>query len=151
MIRDQIDQAMAIMEAAFDPAFGEAWNRRQLEDALLMPNTHLVMSETPIGGDDPNPAGFMLSRSVLDEEELLLIAVHPDARRKGIGKALVQRLFTDAATRQVKRVFLEMRDGNPAETLYRSLGFSPIGRRRGYYRSNRLSPIDAITFSRELA
>lgn len=150
MTRDEVDQAMVIMEAAFDPAFGEAWNRRQLEDALLMPNTHLVLSKQQSIEGENQSAGFALSRSVLDEEELLLIAVHPNARRRGIAKQLLRDLLASAATRGVTRVFLEMRDGNPAEELYRTFGFSPIGRRRGYYRSNRLSPIDAITFSREL-
>lgn len=141
---------MVIMEAAFDPAFGEAWNRRQLEDSLLMPGTHLAISDITLEGPEEQPAGFTLSRSVLDEEELLLIAVHPASRRKGVAKALLKNLFETAATRGVRRVFLEMRDGNPAEELYRALGFAPIGRRRGYYRSVKLSPIDAITFSLNL-
>ena len=37
-----IDRIMAVMEAAFDPAYGEAWNRRQVTDALAMPNTHAL-------------------------------------------------------------------------------------------------------------
>ena len=42
-----IDQIMAVMEASFDPARGEAWNRRQLTDALTLPNTFaLLVSET---------------------------------------------------------------------------------------------------------
>ena len=45
---DDIDRIMAVMAAAFDPAFGEAWNRRQLEDALLVGNCHylLIASDT---------------------------------------------------------------------------------------------------------
>ena len=39
----QVDQIMAIMEAAFDPQWGEAWNRRQVEDALLLPNTFAIL------------------------------------------------------------------------------------------------------------
>ena len=151
MIRDEIDQAMAIMEAAFDPAFGEAWNRRQLEDALLMPRTQLALFRPDDEDTSTSAVGFTLSRYVVDEEELLLIAVHPDARRKGMAKRMLRSLLESASTRGVKRLFLEMREGNPAEELYKSLGFAPIGRRCGYYRGDRMKPIDAITFSRDLA
>ena len=123
MIRDQVDQAMTIMEAAFDPSFGEAWTRRQLEDALLMARTHLALSEITMPDNLEQSAGFTLSRSVLDEEELLLIAVHPSARRQGIARSLISNLLQAAATRNVRRIFLEMREGNPAEQLYRSVGF----------------------------
>ena len=142
---DDLDRIMAVMESAFDPAFGEAWNRRQVGDALLMPNTHYLISHA-----DDRPAGFVLSRSVLDEEELLLIAVAPDLRGRGIGSELLDRLFKAARGRGVIRVFLEMRDGNPAEKLYCAKGFAPIGRRREYYRGADGQRRDAITFARDL-
>ena len=47
-------------------------------------------------------------------------------------------------------MFLEMRDGNPAESLYRINGFTPIGRRPKYYRTSQGDRIDAITFSRAM-
>lgn len=147
---DDIDRIMAVMGAAFDPAYGEAWNRRQVSDALLMPNTHYLLADA--GGSDPAEAepatGFVLSRGVLDEEELLLIAVHPDHRGRGIGTALLQRFIESAAARGRTNLFLEMRDGNPAEALYRRFGFEPVGRRRNYYRSAQHGPLDAITYAR---
>jgi ribosomal-protein-alanine N-acetyltransferase len=144
--QDDLDRIMAVMEAAFDPAFGEAWTRRQLSDALLMPNCHHAIQQGP----DGSPGGFTLSRHVLDEEELLLVAVHPDARRQGIGRALLQQLFAAAAGRRATRLFLEMREGNPAENLYRTMGFMPVGRRPNYYRDGRSGRIDAITFARNI-
>lgn len=147
---DHIDRIMAVMEAAFDPVYGEAWNRRQVSDALLMPNTHYLLAGA--GGDDPGEdgaaAGFVLSRGTLDEEELLLIAVHPVHRRRGVGAALMQRFIDDAAERGRTSLFLEMRDGNPADALYRRFGFEPVGRRRNYYRSAQHGPLDAITYAR---
>lgn len=143
---DDLDRIMAVMDAAFDPAFGEAWNRRQLSDALLMPNCHHAL-QPDLGG---SPGGFTLSRHVLDEEELLLIAVHPAARRGGIGRALLEQLMTAAAARGATRLFLEMREGNPAERLYREIGFAPVGRRPNYYRDGRGGRIDAITFARNI-
>ncbi len=148
-----LDRIMAVMEAAFDPAFGEAWNRRQVADALALPSTHaLVVDGTGAlihdGAEEaPAPAGFVLTRHVLDEEELLLIAVSPDARGRGVGTALIEHFFAAARTRGTARVFLEMRRGNPAIRLYRKFGFEPIGERRNYYRMASGERIDAITFA----
>lgn len=148
---DDLDRIMAVMEAAFDSAFGEAWTRRQVSDALLMPNTHYLLATAdgrPPQGDEP-ATGFALSRGAVDEEELLLIAVDPDHRGHGIGGALLERLAAEARARGVTRLFLEMREGNKAEALYRRHGFVRVGRRRHYYRRGSGSPIDAITFARE--
>lgn len=148
---DDLDRIMQVMEAAFDPAFGEAWNRTQVAGALAMPNTHYQLAALPAGAQhDDAAAGFVLSRSVLDEEELLLIAVVPEFRGRGVGAQLIDALCADAAERGILRVFLEMRDGNPAEKLYRAKGFKPIGRRRDYYRGNGSQRYDAVTFSRKL-
>jgi len=150
-VTDDLDRIMSVMDAAFDPAFGEAWSRRQVSDALVMPNTHYLLA----GPDGRTPregrpvVGFTLSRGAADEEELLLIAVHPDHRRCGIGGTLLERLADEARARGVTRLFLEMREGNTAEALYRRHGFASVGRRRHYYRRGSASPIDAITFVRE--
>lgn len=151
-----IDRMMVVMESAFDPAYGEAWNRRQLADALSTPSTHALVVDAdgePIAADDASgraAAGFVLSRHVLDEEELLLIAVVPGCRRRGIGAILIGRLFAAARTRGITRIYLEMRRGNPALHLYRKLGFEPIGERTNYYRMANGERIDAITFGRSI-
>lgn len=147
---------MAVMEVAFDPAYGEAWNHRQVADALTVPSTHalLVDAEGNLLCDDSGsvavPAGFVLTRHVLDEEELLLIAVVPGARRRGIGAALIERLLAAARARGTTRIYLEMRRGNPAVRLYSKFGFEPIGERKNYYRMANGERIDAITFGRSI-
>lgn len=147
----QLDRIMAVMEAAFDPAYGEAWNRRQVSDALTLASTHALVIDAAgaLIPDGPQPvpaAGFVLTRHVLDEEELLLIAVDPRFRRCGLGSALIDHLLTAARARGVTRIFLEMRRGNPAIALYHKIGFIPIGERRDYYRTPNGERIDAITF-----
>jgi ribosomal-protein-alanine N-acetyltransferase len=147
---DDLDRIMAVMEAAFDPAYGEAWTRRQVGDALVLPNTHYLLAGC--AGDDladgEPAAGFVLSRGAADEEELLLIAVDPRHRGRGIGAALLERFVAAARSRGADRLFLEMREGNPAQSLYLRHGFTQIGRRRAYYRRGSSAPLDAITFAR---
>lgn len=149
---DDIDRLMAVMNAAFDPAFGEAWNRRQVEDSLLLGHSHYALLAAHGGepaGDEP-AAAFFLSRHGFEEEELLLLAVDPAHRRKRLGSALLDRLCADAKARGATRLLLEMRAGNPAEALYRAHGFESIGRRAQYYRSASGERLDAITFSKDL-
>lgn len=141
---DEIDQIMAVMAAAFDPAYGEAWTRRQVEDALLTGNCHygLAMHQGQC-------AGFYLTRSAFDEEELLLLAVSPKFRSKGIGQHLIDRFKHEARERGAVRLFLEMRRGNPAESLYLKNNFVPVGLRPNYYRTKQGEQLDAITFTSE--
>ena len=147
---DDLDRIMAIMDAAFDPAWGEAWTRRQISDSLLFPHTHyrLLGSDNQRGSE---AAGFTLVRAAPGEEELLLVAVRPEHRGRGLGRALIEQALGDARARRAERMFLEMRFNNPAEQLYRSLGFEPIGRRREYYRLPNGERIDAITFACQLS
>ena len=146
---DQVDQIMAVMALAFDPAWGEQWSRRQVEDALLIGNCHCLLADgagmSPAEG--AAVAGFSLSRAGYEEEELLLFAVAPSHRRKGIGSTLLGRFAVAARGRGAKRLLLEMRRGNPADALYSSQGFTPIGMRPNYYRTPSGARIDAITFA----
>ena len=147
--REDIDRIMAVMAVAFEPGYGEAWNRRQIEDALLLGNCHYQLIDAHGGypGAGDVAAGFSLSRPSLDEEELLLFAVDPAHRRKGLGHGMLIELAAAARARGARRLLLEMRRGNPAESLYRAFGFQPIGERPNYYRAAGGERIDAITFA----
>lgn len=149
---DDLDQIMRIMAVAFDPQWGEAWNRRQVSDSLTMPQTHycLLDSAGAVPADGTQAAGFTLVRAAPGEEELLLIAVDPQHRGKGIGRALLDAFIAGAKSRGAERVFLEMRENNPAVTLYESVGFAAIGRRPDYYSSSDGTRITAITFGMDV-
>lgn len=149
---DDLDRLMTVMESAFDPIYGEAWTRRQVEDALIIGNCHAFLAG-PSGqaiAPDEEAAGFSLSRLGYEEEELLLFAVRPEYRCRGIGRAILQSFAQAATNRGARRLILEMRRGNPAESLYRAFGFTPIGERKEYYRTQGGARIDAITFALEI-
>lgn len=145
---DHLDCIMEVMERAFAPEFGEAWNRRQVGDALLQGTTRYGLiapdgSARIAAGVDT--AGFFLSRRVLDEEELLLFAIQPRYRLQGLGHALLVRFIEQARQEGMSRLFLEMREGNPAGALYAAHGFRPTGIRPDYYRTPIGSRINAIS------
>lgn len=137
---------VGIMETAFDRRFGEAWNGAQLVAALEAPE-----SFGEIALADENVLAFSLARLVVDEGELLLVAVRPEWRRTGIAARLVSNVLAQARARGGRAVYLEVRDGNiPAVELYRRSGFAQVGRRRAYYAGDNQARFDAMTMRLEL-
>ena len=83
---------------------------------------------------DSRATGLILGREVLDEGEILNLAVAKGNRRRGEGTALSRQMMNSFAMRGVQRVFLEVRESNlGAIAFYESLGFQRVGRRQGYY------------------
>ena len=145
---DDVDRIMDVMTSAFPAEYGEAWNRRQVSDALLLAGTHyglIARDGSMLIGEHEPAVGFYLARGILDEEELLLFAIAPEARRQGLGHALLRDFIENARSRGKKRLFLEMRRNNPAGILYAAHGFQPVGIRPRYYRGLNGDRIDAIT------
>lgn len=80
-------------------------------------------------------AGFVLSRIVAGEAEILTIAVGMKFRRRGIGSALLAAHLASLAAKGTKILFLEVEAGNHAAlALYKSFGFRQVGERKAYYR-----------------
>jgi len=144
---DDLDAVMGVMESAFGTRFGEAWTRSQCAGILPMAGVSLMLTRDGDGGE---PVGFSLFRNVMDESELLLLAVAPDHRRRGIGRGLLDQFIDQARADGVTRAHLEVRDGNPAIEMYRGAGFAPIGRRRNYYHTSDGQQFDALTFALDL-
>jgi [ribosomal protein S18]-alanine N-acetyltransferase len=140
-----LGEVMGTMVSAFDPRFGEAWSHSQCAGILPMPGVWLMLAR-----HRGESAGFALARVILDEAELLLLAVRPEARRAGIGAALLEAIAQEAAMRGATGLHLEMRENNPAAALYRGAGFAEIGRRARYYRGADGQSFDAITLARTL-
>jgi ribosomal-protein-alanine N-acetyltransferase len=70
-----------------------------------------------------------------DEGAITNIATHPDARRQGLGRAIVQALIQEATSFGLTELYLEVRTSNtPAIALYTLLGFETIGTRKNFYR-----------------
>jgi [ribosomal protein S18]-alanine N-acetyltransferase len=96
-------------------------------------------------------AGFAVIRVVLDEAELLSIAVDPRWRGKGVGRALMEAVFADLMLSPARRMFLEVDESNgPAVRLYRRLGFSAVSTRRGYYPRPDGTAATALVMARDL-
>ncbi|MFM9978477.1 MAG: GNAT family N-acetyltransferase [Sphingomonadaceae bacterium] len=136
---------MPVMTSAFDGQFGEAWTAPQCLGLLSMPGSRLLLAYRGAA------VGFALARTVVDETELMLLAVAPPMRRRGIGQALLAAVIADSVQVAAKSIHLEVREGNPAVRLYTSTGFVEVGRRPRYYQGSSGQTFDALTLLRTLA
>ncbi|MCG0240037.1 MAG: ribosomal protein S18-alanine N-acetyltransferase [Firmicutes bacterium] len=106
------------------------WSRQAFVRELTE-NPHARYLVARAGGTVVGYAGMWL---VLDEAHVTNVAVHPDWRRQGLGERLMRGLMDWARAEGATRMTLEVRVSNqPAQELYRKLGFQPSGIRRGYY------------------
>ncbi|HEY0598412.1 GNAT family N-acetyltransferase [Sphingopyxis sp.] len=134
---------MRVMDAAFDPAYGEAWSGAQLLTLFALPSARVC-----IAWNGEQPCGFSAARIAGPESELLLLAVDPDHRDRGIGALLMDDWQAWATEQGAAEYFLEMRADNDAVYLYQRAGFSECGRRPAYYRGNDGVVRDAVTMRR---
>ncbi|MFB7879509.1 ribosomal protein S18-alanine N-acetyltransferase [Brevundimonas diminuta] len=117
-------------------AFAAPWDEAALTELLASPGVFAVAEED----------GFILIRVVVDEAEILTLAVRPSARRAGLGVRLVEAAVVRAAALGAERMFLEVAEGNvAARALYARSGFVEMGRRRGYYSHTDGRQEDALT------
>lgn len=111
-------------------SFSRPWTRRHFLDEISSTFGFPTVAFLP----DGTVAGYLCLKQVLDEAEILDVAVSPTFRGKGIGRILVQHALESARGRGGHLVWLEVRVANrEAIQLYESLGFREIARRKGYY------------------
>ena len=118
-------EAVADLTRRADP-FG--WTLRNFSDAHASGNTLTVLTV------DGVTSGIAAVMHVLDESELLEIAVQPAMQGRGYGKALLAQAIALARRNGAVRMFLEVRESNArSRKMYTSFGFEETGRRKNYY------------------
>ena len=134
-------------------SFADPWTVDSLETALALERMRVLVAESVTDGGSGGDAaagllGYVVALVVGPEAEIADLAVAPEARRLGIGRALLERVLAEVGAAGAQTVFLEVRESNQAaRMLYESKGFESIGRRRGYYRH----PVeDALVLKREI-
>lgn len=108
---------------------------------LIMRNAETTTPSTAI-------QGLILGRIVMNEAELLTLAVAPSARRQGLAHRLMQGFMHRCADQNVTHIFLEVAaDNHAAQALYTAYGFETAGRRKSYYLTPEGDRIDALTMT----
>lgn len=122
-----VSQVAALEAICFD----DPWSERSVAGELGNP-----LSLWLVFVDGENILGYVGSQTVMDETDMMNVAVHPDARRKGIAEKLIDALVDRLKERGSRCLTLEVRASNQtAIALYRKLSFEQVGRRPNYYRN----------------
>ena len=111
--------------------FSDPWSEKSVASELYNSLSCWLVAE-----ENGVVTGYVGSQTVIDESDMMNVAVHPDHRRKGIAEALVVELVEALKKRESHCLTLEVRASNePAKALYEKLGFAQVGLRKNYYRN----------------
>jgi [ribosomal protein S18]-alanine N-acetyltransferase len=139
MTTADIENVIAIERASFQ----FPWSTRFFLDELKVDCARSILAEM-----EGRIVGYVLFWFLTEEVDIHNIAVHPDFRRQGIGRLLLEQVVAAARCQDRLRVTLDVRFSNaPAQNLYRSFGFITQGVRKGYYSDN---GEDALVMALEL-
>ena len=125
MSEAHVAEIAALERECFSLPWSEASIRSELRNELSL---WLVAVE------DCRMLGYVGSQTVLGESDMMNLAVRPDCRRRGIGRALVEALCEVLRVEKAVSLTLEVRASNEAaKALYAALGFTSVGCRPRYY------------------
>lgn len=109
--------------------FSRPWTAEQLKSQMRDEQHEFIGAVS-----DSGVLGYVGLMYVLDEGYISNVAVRPEARRQGIGDALIDALAEKAKALKLAFLTLEVRESNaPAIALYAKHGFHPVGKRKNYY------------------
>ena len=121
-------EAAETLAALHAQAFDKPWSASEIAALIGGAGAYAVLAQ------DAAPLGLVISRNLFEEAEILTLAVAPDARRRGIGLALVKAAAGLARQGGASSLVLEVGEDNPgAIALYGASGFVQVGLRRNYY------------------
>jgi ribosomal-protein-alanine N-acetyltransferase len=141
---DRAAEIAAIHQQMFDPA----WSEASVQGLLEHPASAAYVALT---GNPKRAIGFVMSQIAGDEAEILSIGVAPDVQRSGVGQVMMEGLARALRRAEITRLFLDVADDNSgAKALYAKLGFTEIGRRKGYYQRTGAPAQDAVNLALEI-
>lgn len=122
---NDLDSIMEIEEASFT----DAWTRSGFEESLTQ--TYAKMFTAKIG---ETVVGYCCLYHILDEGEIINVAIHPNWRGRGLGGRMLGFLLEEGRKDGVNRFILDVRESNvAAQKLYESAGFKKIALQKRFY------------------
>lgn len=110
--------------------FSTPWSEETLRSELLNPQNRFFGAFS----EEETLLGYIGAQFVADEDSVFNVAVLPEFRRNGVGKALVKTMIAEAKKENAATIYLEVRAANlGAITLYEKQGFVFCGIRKNYY------------------
>ncbi|MEQ8442200.1 MAG: ribosomal protein S18-alanine N-acetyltransferase [Alphaproteobacteria bacterium] len=142
-------EAFEVIAALYGRSFDDPWPAPSVRELLSTPLTWAILA---LDRESETPIGFVIARTVVDEGEILSIAIEPQNRRAGIGARLLAGTLDRMAEEGAVSVFLEVGTDNPgAMEFYLAAGFMTIGTRSNYYLRKDGSRHDALVMRKNLS
>jgi len=136
----------AAIAALHGTSFRRGWSEQEVDGLLL--DRHVIAHRATVGG---RLVGFIMSRLVEDEAEILSVAVAARQQGRGLARNLLTLHLRRLAGLGARTVFLEVDEHNaPAIKLYDRAGFREVSRRANYYQSAGAKPAAALILRRDL-
>ncbi|WEX77788.1 GNAT family N-acetyltransferase [Sinorhizobium numidicum] len=131
--------------------FAAPWSDGEIHALLVQDTVFGFVARQTNGTFRPAFGGFVLSRAVAGEAEILTIGVDPRFARSGLGWRLMQAAMREAVVKGAEALFLEVDETNEAAIgLYRKLGFHKVGERKAYYQARSGERTAALVMRRDL-
>lgn len=130
LIRPMTEQDIAPVVAIEVEVTAAPWRSKQFQQSLQEHQCWVIC-----GADDNQPIGYRVTATVVDQTEILNIAIDPQYQGHRLGSQLLSHMLQSLPD-AIESVLLEVRVSNfPAIRLYFNYGFIEVGRRRDYYRT----------------
>jgi len=134
-----LEEVLSLERASFE----HPWSGEHILNEIQSPLSFSLLARL----EDGSCAGYICPMLVLDEGQILNLAVHPSCRGRGIGGILLKTALGEFRSRGAVNVYLEVRPTNIAAiSLYTRHGFITSGRRKAYYENGE----DAILMKYEI-
>lgn len=129
VIRQMTEADIKAVVGIEQDSFSIPWSETSFLNEILNPHSN---SKVAVIGE--KIAGYVCASLIADEGHILNLSVHPDFRRKGIAKALVQETIVELREDGCRILYLEVRASNDAASrLYQGFGFRIFSMRKAYY------------------
>ena len=104
------------------------WSESFFYNLFLQENVFFLSFKNPV-------EGYLIARKIINEYEILSLAIDLSKRRRGIGTLLLKKLINKAKKEEIHRILLEVSENNTvAISFYEKLGFKKVSKRKNYYK-----------------
>lgn len=123
--------------------FSDAWTEKSIRETFYQSHAFIIMAE-----ENMELKGYAIVYHVLDEAEIVRIAVKGSARREGVGTSMLNECERICLQKGAERLLLDVREGNTAaQKFYKKQGFAVDGIRKNFYENPRE---DAVLMSKAI-
>lgn len=135
IVKEAEESQILDIVALGEKIFSNSWNEQMVATSIYGNFDTALIAAKPLENGEEQVVGYCIFTAPCEDCELLRIAVDRAYQRQGIARTLIQHMIAICHQKQGENIFLEVRESNDAAvSLYKSMGFEEISKRKGYYK-----------------